>query len=681
MKVLFLIGDAFGIGGTIRTTFNLASTLSGRHDVEVLSMFRRRDVPHLPVDPAVRLMSLVELRERHPDFARDDPRRGRPAPVFPRGEYRRGDYDLLVERRAAAYLRASDADVAIATRAGLIAYLARFAPDRMIRIGQEHLTRAMNPAELRRAMAPHYRRLDAFVTVSAGDAEDYRRHLRLRHTRLVFIPNSVPRPRVAPSDGTQELIVAAGRLVRSKRYDVLIRAFAKVLAERPRWRLRVYGIGEEAAELRALVQELGLSNSVLLMGPHTPIESEWAKGAIAAVTSDREPFGMTIVEAMRCGAPVVSTDAPYGPGEIISDGADGRLVPVDDVDAIAGALLELINDPARRARMAAAGLATGERYDPAAIAERYEELVAELVAARAARSRTVAGRLRAAGRVTGPFRVADRPGEPVAFGPAPQGTLLTADCTMPATDEILLHFPAARPDEAAAQRGGGAAAPGGAGRIVCVAGDDEHAVDLAPDVRLALPEGAWLVFRQRPGGGREPVLAGVRDTRPLMGHDLRTAARVAVALPHRRPDGQLGIRVWRRERHVEVGDVHVAGASVTVTGRVVGAGLGTAPAVILRSRPDPAVTHRCPVRAVGADGLRFDIDYDAITRRRWAAHDAWDAFLDTDAGPIRLGRVLDDVFDKKTAFAYPESTVDGVRVRPYYTADNGFSLLVSDPNG
>ncbi|MET0423944.1 MAG: glycosyltransferase family 4 protein [Actinoplanes sp.] len=379
MKVLFLINDAFGIGGTIKTTMNLGAALAARgHDVEVLSTLRRKDVPQMPVDPAIRLMSLIETRPAHPDYDRAATGRGKPPRLYPKSDFKSMDYDQFVEDRYREYLRGTDADVVIATRPGLITYLAKFAPRGVVKIGQEHLIRGQHRKALRELMPRYLRKLDAFVTVSERDAEDYRQHLRLRRTRLLHIPNSIPAPTVAPSHGRAKLVVAAGRLVPSKRYDVLVRAFAKVIAERPDWQLRIYGDGKEVPALRALILELGLHNHVRMMGGYTPIEPEWAKGSIAAVSADREPFGMTLVEAMRCGVPVVSTDAPHGPGEILADGVDGLLTPVGDPDALGDALLRVINDDELRRSMATAALANSARYDPAPIGARYEELFEEL---------------------------------------------------------------------------------------------------------------------------------------------------------------------------------------------------------------------------------------------------------------------------------------------------------------
>lgn len=380
MHISFLLHHGYGIGGTIRTTFNLACALAEQHDVEIVSVFRHRDRPVFDLAPGVRLRHLVDLRRHSPDYDGDDPEHARPSRLFPRadGNYRK--YSALTDRRIGEHLAGTDADVVIGTRPGLNTMLATRTRPGPVRLGQEHLTLATHSRALRLTLRGVYPRLDALTTVTEADARDYRRMMRLPGVRVQSVPNGVPAPKVPPADGTGKWVVAAGRLAPAKRYDVLLRAFARVVEERPDWRLRLYGGGREEARLRALVEELGLYNHVFLMGPAHPIEAEWVKGSVAAVTSSLESFGMTIVEAMRCGLPVVATACPHGPGEIIADGVDGRLVPTGDVGAIAGALLELINDDDLRQRMGRAAIADAARYDPARIGEMYSSLCEELVA-------------------------------------------------------------------------------------------------------------------------------------------------------------------------------------------------------------------------------------------------------------------------------------------------------------
>ncbi|MFG2289161.1 glycosyltransferase family 4 protein [Streptomyces sp. NPDC048595] len=382
MHISFLIHNAYGIGGTIRTTFNLARTLAERHDVEIVSALRHRDAPVFDLGPRVALRHLVDIRESGPDGA--DPAHARPARVFPAAEGRFAQYSELTDHRIAQHLRRTEADVVVGTRPGLNVHIARQTRRGPVRIGQEHLTLDTHSRALKLALRGAYPRLDAVTTVTEADARAYRSRLRLPGVRIEAVPNSVPAPALAPCDGSGKWVVAAGRLARVKRYDVLIRAFAQVAAERPDWRLRIYGGGTEKAALRALIDELGLYNHVFLMGPANPLEPEWAKGSIAAVSSSLESFGMTIVEAMRCGLPVVATDCPHGPGEIIADGVDGKLVPVGDPQAMAGSLLSLINDDDARKRMGRAALAASARFDPDRVAGRYEALFDELLACRRA---------------------------------------------------------------------------------------------------------------------------------------------------------------------------------------------------------------------------------------------------------------------------------------------------------
>ncbi|MGW7289465.1 glycosyltransferase family 4 protein [Streptomyces sp. NPDC054847] len=384
MRISFLLHNAYGIGGTIRTTFNLACALAERHDVEIVSVFRHRDQPSMGAPAGVTMKHLVDLRKKSPGYDGDDPLARLPAKVFPRGDGRHRQYSRLTDIRIAAHLATLDADVVVGTRPGLNVHIARQARRGVVRVGQEHLTLDSHGYRLRREIGHRYALLDAVTTVTEADARAYRERLKLPGVRIEAVPNSVPAPGVAPADCTAKWVVAAGRLTRVKRYDLLIKAFSKVVAARPDWRLRIYGSGDatgnEKQALRDLIEERGLHNHVLLMGPASPLEPEWVKGSVAAVTSSLESFGMTIVEAMRCGLPVVSTDCPNGPREIIDDGADGLLVPVGDVDAIADALLRLIGDDELRRSAGRAALVSSARFDPAPIAERHEALFTELVA-------------------------------------------------------------------------------------------------------------------------------------------------------------------------------------------------------------------------------------------------------------------------------------------------------------
>ncbi|MFD7613555.1 glycosyltransferase family 4 protein [Streptomyces sp. NPDC059828] len=382
MHISFLLHNAYGIGGTIRTTFNLAQVLAERHDVEIVSVFRHRETPMLGAPSGVVMRQLVDLRKGSPGYDAGHSDYARPAKVFPRGDGRWKQYSRLTDTRIAAHLKSLDADVVVGTRPGLNVHIARQARRGPVRVGQEHLTLDSHGYRLRREIAHRYALLDAVTTVTEADAVAYRTRLKLPGVRIASVPNSVPAPHVAPADPAAKWVIAAGRLTKVKRYDLLVKAFAKVVAARPDWRLRIYGTGDatgnERAALRSLIEQRGLHNHVYLMGPANPLEPEWAKGSIAAVTSNIESFGMTIVEAMRCGLPVVSTDCPHGPGEIIEDGVDGRLVPVGDADAVAEALLGLIGDDELRRRTGAAALKAAERFDPAHIAERHEALFTEL---------------------------------------------------------------------------------------------------------------------------------------------------------------------------------------------------------------------------------------------------------------------------------------------------------------
>ncbi|MGE6736549.1 glycosyltransferase family 4 protein, partial [Streptomyces sp. NPDC059900] len=381
MHISFLIHNSFGFGGTIRTTINLANALAEQHDVEIVSVYRHRDSPVFPVDPQIRLRHLVDLRKGTPGYEGDLPEARRPAVAFPRHETQYPHYSRLTDQRIAQHLSSLNSDVVVGTRPGLNAHICMQAKRGPLRVGQEHLTFHNHSRPLRLTLRRLYPQLDMLTTTTSADAETYRTRMTLPGVRVEAFPNPVPAPRSAPPGVRDKVVVAAGRLVPTKRYDLLIRAFAAVRAVRPDWDLRIFGPGVgggHGSKLQRLIEELGIKDHAFLMGAVSPLEPEWLKAGLAASASDHESFGMTIVEAMRCGVPVVSTDCPLGPREIISDGIDGRLVPMGDEQALARSLLELIEADELRQRMAEAARKSSARYEPALIADRFADTCAQL---------------------------------------------------------------------------------------------------------------------------------------------------------------------------------------------------------------------------------------------------------------------------------------------------------------
>jgi glycosyltransferase involved in cell wall biosynthesis len=146
------------------------------------------------------------------------------------------------------------------------------------------------------------------------------------------------------ADGEPPVLLAAGRLTAQKDYPTLLRAF-RAAREARALRLVVLGEGEERGRLEALARELGVAPEVDFAGFVANPYAFMARASLFVVSSAWEGLPTVMVEAMACGAPVVSTDCPSGPGEILERGRYGRLVAVGDAAALAGAMLATLDDP------------------------------------------------------------------------------------------------------------------------------------------------------------------------------------------------------------------------------------------------------------------------------------------------------------------------------------------------
>jgi glycosyltransferase involved in cell wall biosynthesis len=197
---------------------------------------------------------------------------------------------------------------------------------------------------------------DRIVAVSHGVAEDLTARLRLPAGHVVTIRNPIVAPHLtaladAPLNhpwmvpGAPPVILGVGRLSPQKDFATLIRAFGAVRARRPA-RLVILGEGEQRAALDSLIAAEGLAADVALPGYEPNPLRYMRRAAMLALSSRHEGLPGALIEAMACGTPVVATDCPSGPAEILENGRWGRLVPVGDADAVAAAIEATLDDPA-----------------------------------------------------------------------------------------------------------------------------------------------------------------------------------------------------------------------------------------------------------------------------------------------------------------------------------------------
>jgi glycosyltransferase involved in cell wall biosynthesis len=166
-------------------------------------------------------------------------------------------------------------------------------------------------------------------------------------SRGVVIPNplyleDLPEPNSSVNENFK--IVSAGRLSRQKNQKLLIEAFAKVQRSYPESSLIIYGEGDQRKNLEQLVASLGLEQSVFLPGIESNIFSKMQKAHLFVMSSDFEGMPNALIEAMAMGLPVVTTDYSGGRGTLVNDRENGLLVPRNDIDALATAIMSCFED-------------------------------------------------------------------------------------------------------------------------------------------------------------------------------------------------------------------------------------------------------------------------------------------------------------------------------------------------
>ena len=225
-----------------------------------------------------------------------------------------------------------------------------------------------------------YSKADRIITASKGVMNNFVNNWGMQYDRFTVIHNMVDIKKVDKSleysgikDPFKKNIIAVGRLIKEKGYNDMLKVFSNIKRRIPS-RLIILGDGPERANIEELIKDLSLENDVCIPGfVNNPWEYMKASDVYLS-TSHYEGFHLTIAEAMACGTVPVATDCDYGPREIITDGKNGRLLPVGDIEGLCDAIVQLLQDDKNRAGMSQEARERAKDFDVHKIVRQYEEV-------------------------------------------------------------------------------------------------------------------------------------------------------------------------------------------------------------------------------------------------------------------------------------------------------------------
>lgn len=218
------------------------------------------------------------------------------------------------------------------------------------------------------------RTLDRLVTLTQGDAEDWKRVCQ----RVCVIPNVVHLNDSGNySQCNLKKAIFVGRFDVQKDFGTMLKVWALVQQRHPGWILNVYGNGELKQNFEKLVAKQNLNVEI---HPAVPdIMEKYKESSMLLMSSLYEPFGLVLVEAMSCGLPVVAFNCPYGPADIIKDGTDGFLVEDRNIEAFADRVRQLMENDDLRQQMGKLAILSAQRYKAETIMPQWKYLFTNLV--------------------------------------------------------------------------------------------------------------------------------------------------------------------------------------------------------------------------------------------------------------------------------------------------------------
>jgi glycosyltransferase involved in cell wall biosynthesis len=188
---------------------------------------------------------------------------------------------------------------------------------------------------------------------------------------VTFVPNSI-------SDCEAKRAIALGRICKQKQYDVMLKIWQKVVEKNPDWKLSIFANGGNPEDLKNLAKELKIENNFEVYPTTKEVEKELVKSSIYLMTSKYEGFPLVLLEAMRCGLPVVSFACKCGPKDMINNGIDGFLVEPGNEKDFEEKINFLIENENSRKQMGKAASENIQRFSEEKVMQKWMDLFNKL---------------------------------------------------------------------------------------------------------------------------------------------------------------------------------------------------------------------------------------------------------------------------------------------------------------
>ncbi|SHI12070.1 Glycosyltransferase involved in cell wall bisynthesis [Clostridium collagenovorans DSM 3089] len=356
MKVGFLMNDVFGRGGVERVTFKLATYFAEilNYDVDIISYFESEDKEiYFKYSSKVNIIYCKNKNEALKSF----------------GKIKRF-YEL--QKNLEEFINDNEYDciISLYTHFNMKLALARKKIKAKI-IGCEHGQYYSTSKKTRILRRIVYKKLDNLVVLTDRDKEIYEKFCK----SVITIPNPLVFETDEKSTLMEKRIINVGRLTEEKGVHYLLEAFAKVSNKFPEWTLTFVGNGNYKENLIERAKELEVNGKVEILPFTTEIKDLYLKSSIYAMASETEAFPMTLLEAMELGVPCICFDCRTGPREIVTDGEDGYIIDMYNLEKFSERLENLMENDTIRYEFGINAKKNINRYSKENILEKWKKLL------------------------------------------------------------------------------------------------------------------------------------------------------------------------------------------------------------------------------------------------------------------------------------------------------------------